>query len=769
MESIALILPIDDILPQISLEGNTVIEAAPGAGKTTRVPAYLMDRIDGDVIVLEPRRLAARLAARRVASERGERVGESVGYQVRFEDFTGPKTRLRYLTEGVLNRRLAGDRDLRGVSTVVLDEFHERHLEGDLALALLLELQRTRRKDLRLIVMSATLDAAPIAAHLGGCPVLRSEGRLYPLELRYTPESAQKLDERVAAALEKTTGDVLVFLPGAAEIRRAIEACGNIARRQNLMLAPLYGELSTEEQDRAVEKCGQRKVIFATNIAESSITIDGVSVVIDSGLARVASDSKTTGLPQLSLGKISRASATQRAGRAARTGPGVCIRLYTEQDYLSRAERGVPEIVSRELSGLVLQLRAMGVAETLSLPWMTTPPPDDLRRAERLLDELGAKGEAAQQMAEMPLHPRLARMMLGAARRGVVGPAARVAALLSSGDRAQNPDLIHVAERSLSPHAEKIARQLERQVRGGREAKDWEKGLAESILAAYPDRVAKRRKGEEYIVAGGISAKLGMPLPKPSEWIVAVDLDEMSERGTVMIRAACPIEADWLLDFAVEAVDRYQWSREKERFEQESALVFHGLTIESSVNPRPVTAEAARLLGEKLREAGWRRFLDVEETEGLLARVGFAQEQGVDVGFDEVRLLEQLAAMCEGRSGFDQVREAIKNREWAPQMDHYLLDRVAPKTIPLRGKLSVRVNYVPGQTPWIASRLQDFWGMKETPKVADGKVAVLVHLLAPNKRPLQMTQDLGSFWAKLYPEIRPGLSRKYPKHQWPGG
>jgi len=358
-------------------------------------------------------------------------------------------------------------------------------------------------------------------------------------------------------------------------------------------------------------------------------------------------------------------------------------------------------------------------------------------------------------------------MMIEAGKRGVVGRAARVAALLSSGDRAQSPDLIHVAERGLSPHAEKIARQLERQVRGGREGKDWEKALAESILAAYPDRVAKRRKGEEYTVAGGIAAKLGAPLPKPSEWIVAVDLDEMSERGLVMIRAACPIEADWLLDFPVEAVDRYQWSREKERFEQESALVFHGLTIESSVNPRPVTAEAARLLGEKLREAGWRRFLDVEQTEGLLARVGFAREQGVDVGFDEVRMLDQLAALCIGRSGFDQVREAIKNGEWVPQMDHYLLDRVAPKTIPLRGKMSVRVNYIPGQTPWIESRLQDFWGMKETPKVADGKVAVLVHLLAPNKRPLQMTQDLASFWAKLYPEIRPGLSRKYPKHQWP--
>lgn len=763
MESIALILPIDELLPQIPLSGNLVIEAAPGAGKTTRVPAWLIDRTDGEILVLEPRRLAARLAARRVASERGERLGETIGYQVRFEDFSGPRTRLRYMTEGVLNRRLASDPQLRGVSTVILDEFHERHLEGDLALALLLDLQRRSRPDLRIIVMSATLDAAPIAAHLNHCPILRSEGRLFPLDVRYTPESSLKPEERIAAALEKTTGDVLIFLPGAAEIRRAIEAC----RRSDMLLLPLYGDLSPEEQDLALAPSSRRKAIFATNIAESSITIEGVTTVIDTGLARVATDSKTTGLPQLSLAKISRASAIQRAGRAARTAPGTCIRLYTEQDFLSRPERSTPEIVSRELSGLVLQLRAMQIPSPASLPWMTPPPPEDLARAEALLDSLGATGPAARTMAGMPVHPRLARMMLEAEKRQVPAAAARIAALLSSGDRIATPDLIHAADRGLSSYAEKIARQLERQVRSTRDTRHWERPLAESILAAYPDRVAKRRKDDDYTVAGNISARLGQPLPRPAEWLVAVDLDERSDRGVVFIRAACPIEPDWLLEYPIEEVDRYLWSRDKERFEQESALLYRGLPLESSINPRPATAEASRLLEQKLREAGWRRFLDVEETEHLLARAQFVREQGFDVGFDESVLLDQLAQLCAGRSGFDQLREAIRNGEWMPQLDWARLDRLAPKTISLKTRMNVRVHYVPGQTPWIESRLQDFWGMTETPRIADGRVPVLVHLLAPNRRPVQMTQDLGSFWARLYPELRQQLSRRYPKHQWP--
>ncbi len=750
-------LPIDEILPRIPSTGNVVIEAAPGAGKTTRVPSWLLDKTEKEVFVLEPRRLAARLAARRVAEERGEKVGETVGYQVRFEDHTSAKTRLRYLTEGVLNRRMG---QLERVGTVVLDEFHERHMEGDLALALLLEMQRTKRPDLRLIVMSATLDAAPIAEHLGGCPVLRSEGRLFPLEVRYTPASSQTLEERVAAAVEtacreRPTGDILIFLPGAAEIRRAISAVGG---RHGLLCLPLSGDLSPEEQDRAVTPQKQRKAIFATNVAESSVTIPGVSIVIDAGLARMASDSRTTGLPLLTLGKISQASAIQRAGRAARTGPGLAIRLYTEQDFLSRAARGTPEIVERELSGLLLQLRAMGVGDPLRLPWMTRPREDDLARASALLDELGATGETARHMAAMPVHPRLARMMMEAEKRQVAGKAAGIAALLSSGDRPKSPDLIHASDQGLSPNAQRIARQL---ARGPRDVGDWEKPLAESILAAYPDRVAKKRKGEEYEIAGGIAAKLA----SEAEWIVAVDVEERSDQGLAAIRAACPIEADWLLELfpqSVESVERYTWNRQTERVEEESAMLFHGLVLDRTVNPRPQSAGAAAALAGKVREAGWRKFLDVEATEALLARVDFAK-------WPEPDLASILSALCEGRNGFDQVREAVTGGEWDYRLREVLdldaLERIAPERVKIPGGRTVRVHYTRNQVPWIESRLQDFWGMTETPKV--GGVPVLVHLLAPNKRPVQMTQDLASFWQKLYPELRTQLSRRYPKHTWP--
>ena len=343
-------LPIDDLLPAIvrSLRSspNLIVEAAPGAGKTTRVPPALL-QFPGEVLVLEPRRIAARMAARRVASELGESVGQTAGYQVRFEEFSSSATRLRFLTEGVLTRRIMGDPELSGATTVILDEFHERHLETDLALALVRHLQNTHRPDLRIVIMSATIETAGISQYLGGCPVLRSEGRMFPLEVRHTPYSADPLEQQVANALEtvlceQPAGDALVFLPGSAEIRRAMRAAEPLARRHNLLLAPLYGDLSPAEQDRAVQPGAQRKVIFSTNIAESSVTIEGVRIVIDSGLARVAGDSPWTGLPRLEIRRVSQASARQRAGRAGRTAPGTVIRLYPAEDYNRRPAHDEP-------------------------------------------------------------------------------------------------------------------------------------------------------------------------------------------------------------------------------------------------------------------------------------------------------------------------------------------------------------------------------------------------------------------------------------------
>ncbi len=377
--------------------------------------------VPGQVLVLEPRRLAARLAARRVAQELGEKLGETVGYQVRFEEVAGARTRLRFLTEGILTRRLISDPLLAGVDAVVLDEFHERHLETDLALALLRRLQRTKRPDLLIVVMSATLDAAPIATYLGGCPILRSEGRLFDLSIAHQPYSALPLEKQVASALETLlaqapSGDVLVFLPGAAEIRRAERECRPLAARHDLLLLPLYGDLSPAEQDRAVSPAPQRKVILSTNVAESSITVEGVTAVIDSGLARIASDSPWSGLPTLEVARISKASATQRAGRAARTAPGRVIRLYTLDDFHRRRDQDPPEILRRELSELCLTLRAMGVSNPLQMDWLDAPPAAAVTRAEDLLERLGATDERARQMARYPLHPRLARLVMDARR-----------------------------------------------------------------------------------------------------------------------------------------------------------------------------------------------------------------------------------------------------------------------------------------------------------------------------------------------------------------
>jgi len=736
-------LPIDALLPAIvEASGHLVIEAPPGAGKTTRVPPALLARERGEVLVLEPRRLAARLAARRVASELGERLGETVGYQVRFEDVSGPRTRLRFLTEGVLTRRLLSDPALKGVGTVILDEFHERHLDTDLALALL-----RRLPNIRLIVMSATLDAAPVAKYLGDCRILRSEGKLFDLAIEYTPHSPAPLEEQVASALDRltqrgVTGDVLVFLPGAAEIRRAARAVEASASRLGLLVVPLHGDLSPAEQDRAVGPADRPKVILSTNVAESSVTIEGVTAVIDSGLARVAADSPWTGLPSVEVRRVSQASATQRAGRAGRTAPGRVIRLYSAEDYHRRPSADVPEILRRELSQLVLQLRAMNIRQEECV-WLDQPRETAFTAANALLDRLGVTPE----MAELPLPPRLAKLVLEAKRRGVPEKGCAVAAVLSAGERGKS-DLLALAESDWQPQTQRIFDQLRKKI-SGRDRNQNDAAILQSILAAFPDRVARHRRDGDLLLSAGGSARF---LNCRWEFLVAIDIEERREQGVPLVRLAAPIEPEWLLERATERVS-LEWNRTAERVDQVTALVYDQLTIEETRAPASPSEKASQLLAQKALEAGVSRFADRDAVEQVRSRAAFG---GITIDVDAV-LVEQ----CEGRTTFAQLEAADILAAMRPGR----INHAAPERIRLPGGREVKVHYEPGKPPWIESRLQDFLGMRESPRI--GGAPVVVHLLAPNHRPVQVTSDLAGFWERLYPQVRKELSRRYPKHKWP--
>jgi len=733
-------LPIDPLVPQIvdalRCSKYVVIEAPPGAGKTTRVPPALL--AFGEVVVLEPRRLAARMAARRVAGELKESVGETVGYQVRFEDATGPRTRLRYVTEGVVTRRMLSDPKLAGTGVVVLDEFHERHLDSDLALALV------KRLDVRVVVMSATLDTAPIARYLDGCPILRSHGKLFDVRVAYTPHSAAPLEEQVAGAVERIMkegldGDVLVFLPGAAEIRRAARAL----ERFGLLVVPLHGDLSPAEQDRAVAPAGRPKVILSTNVAESSITIEGVTAVIDSGFARVAVDSPWTGVPSLNIQRISQASATQRAGRAGRTAPGRVIRLYTAEDFHRRPASDPPEIRRRELSQLVLQLRAMNVR---SMEWLESPPEPALAVADALLDRLGATPQVTRQMAQFPVPPRLAKLLLEAARRGVPARGCAAAAVLSTGERG-SADLLTLTESPWQPQTQRVFDQLRRLVPGRDRGGDAE--LLQAVLAAFPDRVARHRRDGELLLATGGSARFP---DCRHEFFIAIDIEERRDRGQPLVRLAAPIEPEWLLDHATEHTS-LEWNRTAERVDRVTALLYDRLVLEETRVPAPDSGEANDMLADQALAVDLGRFIDRGALEQLRARAAFA---GI-----EIDVPGALRALCRGRTSFAELAAANLIASLRPLR----LDQTAPERFRLPCGRQVTVHYEKGKPPWIESRLQDFFGVRETPRI--GEVPLVVHLLAPNHRPVQVTSDLAGFWERLYPQVRRELSRRYPKHKWP--
>ncbi|HVF41950.1 MAG TPA: ATP-dependent helicase C-terminal domain-containing protein [Pyrinomonadaceae bacterium] len=898
-------LPIDEILPDVTgrlrRAPSLVIEAPPGAGKTTRVPTAILDAGlagEGDVLVLEPRRIAARMAARRVAEERGERVGETVGYQVRFEDVSSARTRLRFLTEGVLTRRLLADPLLAGVGCVVLDEFHERHLQADVSLALLRRLQRTTRPDLKVVAMSATLDAAPVAGYLG-CEVLRSEGRRFDVAVEHAARHDERpLEVRVEAAVRRLVaecpdGDVLVFLPGAASIRRAQGACEGVAAEASLRVLPLHGELPGAQQDEAVRPSEARKLILSTNVAETSVTIEGVAAVIDSGLARIAGHSPWSGLPVLKVSRVSRASAVQRAGRAGRTREGRCLRIYTAQDFNARPEYETPEVRRLDLAETVLELRASGVEDVAGFDWFEPPQPESLAAAETLLRRLGATDvrgrvtDAGRSMLRMPLHPRLARIVVEAERRGVESDACTVAALISERDiragrvqlgagreeksagretprrgaeRQGSSDLIELlelfreaesagfdAERvrrlNLEPNAVRAVSRAGGQLRralsrggakgerrgaqsavgaarvssgrggaGGSRARgnagragaqlseEAERELLISVLAGYPDRVARRRASKdardpsrELLLSGGGAAELAPEsVVRGAEFMVAVDAEERgdtpqafarpskSAAAKSVVRLASAVEPDWLLDlFADSLAERVEarWNAQGERVEVVRRLVYDQLVIDEWRADKAEGEEVTRALAAAALDAGARAFVDWEQAEGFLARVEFTAGAFPEESFPalgDADVDAALAEMCEGRRSFAELREAARSGELLERLrgrltreQSRLVARAAPERVTLARGRQAKVKYERGRAPYVASRLQDFFGMSDGPRVACGRVALVLQLLAPNSRPVQVTTDLAGFWSRHYPSVRRELGRRYPRHAWP--
>ena len=836
-------LPIDPLLPQLvqSLRDNSrlVLRAPPGAGKTTRVPAALLDANIAPskrVLVLEPRRIAARSAAAFVARERGKRVGDEIGYRVRFEQQGGAATRLWFLTEGVLGRQLARDPYLEGVGVVVLDEFHERHVHGDIALAVVRELQETVRPDLRLLVMSATLDTDRLAAFLGDCPVVTSEGRAYPVQIEHEAASDDRpLAGQVAGAFRRLLasstddgGDVLIFLPGAAEIRRSAAEIAPIAAQHQCDLVLLHGDLPLDAQQRAIRPGPRRKVVLSTNVAESALTIEGVTAVIDSGLARVARFDAKHGINAVRIAPISRASADQRAGRAGRLAPGRCVRLWSAADHAARRVHETPEILRLDLSDTLLELRAWGQSDPRVLAWLD--PPDDAawRRARKLLELLGALAPdgaltpIGRRMLDLAVAPRLARVLIEAEQRNCADAGALLAALASdrdivtesravfaAGARRAVPasvgasDLLlradlfnQAAEAHFDPTSCRALRldvrsvraversrvQLSRsRVRGRRFSEVDEDTLLRCVLAGFPDRVVKRRApgSPRGIMVGGKGVALSeRSIVRDAEYFVAIEMEagRQQQAAEARVHIASAVHPEWLAEMfpaAVRSQRRIEFDDERERVVERRQEVFHDLVLSERVEFDVDPERAGEVLTEIARGAPERAVNLTDGARSLLERVrllGRALPE-LDLPADIDALLTDAAArLCAGCRSFADVRRrdvSTALREQLTPRQLHALDREAPTQYRLPSGRAVAVRYEPDKPPSVAARIQELFGLATTPRFAAGRVPLVIQLLAPNQRPVQITGDLASFWRNTYPEVRKQLRGRYPKHAWP--
>ena len=836
------------ILASVREQRRVIVSAPTGSGKSTQVPQMLLDHgllEQGQVVVLQPRRLATRLLAARVAWERNVELGREVGYQIRFENVSGPETRIRFVTEGVLLRQMVQDARLAGISTLIFDEFHERHLYGDITLARALDLQEFTRPDLKLIVMSATLDAARLEEYLQPCRVLESLGRTFPVEMRFadSPSYAEKRPvwEQAAVAFDDfissgATGDVLVFMPGSFEISQTIQAIQHSDQSRGVILLPLHGELAPRDQDAAVARYDRRKVVVATNVAETSLTIDGVRCVIDSGLARIPRYDPQRGINTLLIDKISRASADQRAGRAGRTAPGLCLRLWSREEHAHRPAQELPEIKRLDLAEVVLTLKAAGIEDLRRFRWLEAPEEQALAHAEELLVDLGALKartdggpslitETGRKMLAFPLHPRYGRMLLAAQEYGCVHQACLVAALTQGRDlllRNVDRDTVRYREDLLGDRASSdfwmlmrawnyasrnqfradACRRLgvhivtARQVGplfqqfldiAGKEGLSTaptevpEEALQKCILIGFSDRVARRvdsgtLRCELVHGRGGVLARESAV--QASQLFVAAEIREVEGKDktvNTILSLATAINESWLRELFpddLQTASRVFYDPTTKRVYAEEQLRFRDLNIGGRRVDPPPPDQAAHLLSEEviagrlvLKE--WDH--DVEQWITRLNQLcQWCPELDLPpiTAEDRRHLIEQL---CHGAAGYKDIKDKpVKPviKSWLSPAQAELLDKHAPERLSLPNGRTPKVIYEAGAAPHIAVRIQELYDVNNTPKITMGRVSVLVHILAPNMRPVQITQDLSSFWREQYPRVKQELQRKYPKHQW---
>ncbi|WP_339715260.1 ATP-dependent helicase HrpB [uncultured Sneathiella sp.] len=810
-------LPVEGVLPVLATALTSapvaILEAAPGAGKTTLVPLFLLKSGlmgSGKIIMLEPRRLAARAAARRMADLLGEEVGQTVGYRVRLDSKVSQQTRIEVVTEGILTRRLQSDPELKGIDLLIFDEFHERSLQTDLGLALARQVQEILRDDLKLLLMSATIDTARISKALGGAPVISSAGRQFPVETRFLSRPGSKSTvQEVLTAVEQAIqeeGDILVFLPGAREITRLQQRLSQLPSLSDILILALYGNLPPKDQDGAIlpDPDGKRKIVLSTDIAETSLTIEGVRIVIDSGLARRPVFNPNSGMTALETRRIARASADQRRGRAGRLGPGICYRLWSAAEDRGLIEFAPPEITSTDLTALVLELAKWGVEDPSDLFWMDVPPRGPFAQGRDVLQALGAVDEngkittLGQKIVNLPLHPRLGGMLLRAQKIGAGGLAVNISALLSERDIfRRDPDSPNADIRSrleilsqaelkggktfgAAQQVRRTSQDLRRRLKIPHGSED--QNMAGLLLAfAYPDRIGELRSGSQlqYRLSGGRGARLMENDRLQGEpYLVVADLDGKGREARIDLAAPISVEEieENFADMIV-SVRRVFWDEKKSRVlavleRKLGALLITQQRIE---NPAPEEVEAALLTAVKskgLKVLPWN-----EESRSLAARINFVRYHETEEGWPDLSdtalvssVEDWLLPYLAGASSLDDLQKInltdillnLMSRDQRKQLEEY-----APPAIKVPSGSYIRLNFNDPESPVLAARLQELFGLQDVPKLCNGRVSVSIHLLSPARRPVQITQDLASFWKNTYTDVKKDLKGRYPKHYWP--